>query len=389
VARYDEIIGVARGSMEKALRQIVQIIPGLAPKVDGIGDYALQLARQLRIRHGIETKFLVAETTWSSGDSVPEFPARNLTAQSAEEFLKVLEELSPATEAAEILLHLSLYGYEKRGVPFWLAEALERSAQTRRSKIHLCFHELERTKAMPWSSGFWVPPFQRAILRRIAAVGSYRFTNTELHRGRLEAMGVGRVSLILNFSTITEPLVSMPFHERRRDLVIFARASHRRDVYKRGSEVLQLLCRELSIERIVDIGPPIPDGGVSHVGETPVYTCGRLSESDVSEWIGSSLGSFMCYPVPFLTKSSVHAVAAAHGTLNFVYEEGGKALSCPGLESGVDFIPVNPQSTKLNELSLAELSARSFSNYQKRASWAAADTLAENLFGALTAVRRF
>jgi hypothetical protein len=373
--------------MELEDRQIVQIVPGLAPKLDGIGDYALQLARQLKLRHGISTRFLVADPAWSAGESTPEFPTSKLSRRDAAELVRALQEMQ-STVGYPILLHVSPYGYETRGAPFWLADGLERCARTHNPNIHLCFHELERTGAPPWSSGFWIPPFQRNILRRIAAVGIYRFTNTELHRRRLEAMGVGRISLILNFSTITEPLIAKPFHERRRDLIVFARESHRREVYLRGSEVIKVLCNELGIERIIDIGPPIGTGGPSQIGDTPVVACGRLSDAAVSDWMGSSIANFVCYPAPFLTKSSVHAVAAAHGTLNFVFDDSKNELSCPGLETGIDFIPVNLQSQRLNELPLAELSTLAYSNYQRRASWAAADTLAENLFGDLSAIHR-
>ncbi len=104
--------------------------------------------------------------------------------------------------------------------------------------------------------------------------------------------------------------------------------------------------------------------------------------------MSSAIGNFVWYPTPYLTKSSVHAVAAAHGTPNFVHDDSGHELSCPGLETGVDFIPVNRQSKRLGELPLAELSARAYSNYQRRASWTAADTLAENLFGELSSMQR-
>jgi hypothetical protein len=374
--------------MDREVRQIVQIVPGLAPKVDGIGDYALQLARQLRRRHGIETKFLVADPAWSAGESVPEFAATNLSSRSSENFLEALRKILAAEDKTQLLVHVSPYGFEKRGAPFWLAEALERCSQTLTPNINLCFHELERTGAPPWSSGFWLPPFQRSILRRIAAVGMFRFTNTELHRRRLEAMGVGRIALIPNFSTIMEPLTVKPYHDRRRDLVIFARDTHRRKAYLHGKEVIQVLCHQLGIERIIDIGTPLGEGAVTHIGNTPVLACGRLPEADVSEWMSSSIGNFVWYPMPYLTKSSVHAVAAAHGTLNFVYDDAKKEVSCPGLETGVDFIPVHQQSTRLGELPLAELSVRSYSNYERRASWTAADTLAENLFGVLSGTYR-
>ena len=39
--------------------RILQIVPRMFPDVDGVGDYALQLARELRDRNQIRSDFLV------------------------------------------------------------------------------------------------------------------------------------------------------------------------------------------------------------------------------------------------------------------------------------------------------------------------------------------
>src|ERR1700761_6777870 len=100
--------------MERAARQIVQIVPGLAPKVDGIGDYALQLARQLKLRHGVETHFVVADPTWSAGEGGSEFSAVSLASRTADDFLKTLQETSSGGSSTPLLVHVAAYGYEKR-----------------------------------------------------------------------------------------------------------------------------------------------------------------------------------------------------------------------------------------------------------------------------------
>ena len=60
----------------------------------------------------------------------------------------------------------------------------------------------------------------------------------ELHRGRLEGWGSGRMNLIPNFSTLGEPKVNPPFAERRRDVIVFGRWVQRQWTYERGAEAL-------------------------------------------------------------------------------------------------------------------------------------------------------
>src|ERR1700761_2270913 len=98
--------------MERALRHIVQIVPGLAPKVDGIGDYALQLARQLKLRHNIDTHFVVADPSWSSGESEPEFPVSTISERTADAFLETLRQTPASKVETPLLLHVAAYGYE-------------------------------------------------------------------------------------------------------------------------------------------------------------------------------------------------------------------------------------------------------------------------------------
>jgi hypothetical protein len=44
--------------------QIIQIVPRLPPSIDGVGDYAFLLAKQLRAAHDIHTTFVVCDPNW-------------------------------------------------------------------------------------------------------------------------------------------------------------------------------------------------------------------------------------------------------------------------------------------------------------------------------------
>jgi len=49
----------------------ISIVP-LPPEIDG-GDYALSLARQLRLDFGIEMHFIVCDPTWAGATEIEDF----------------------------------------------------------------------------------------------------------------------------------------------------------------------------------------------------------------------------------------------------------------------------------------------------------------------------
>src|SRR5688572_26176134 len=132
--------------------RLFSIIPRLAPLVDGIGDYALSLARLLRQDIGIETHFIVTDPAWTGTGKIEGFEVTHLSRPSTAELINAL----PAD--ATVLLHYEGYGYANRGCPVWLVKALEqwRMANNRR-KLVTMFHELYAT-GPPWTSSFWLSP---------------------------------------------------------------------------------------------------------------------------------------------------------------------------------------------------------------------------------------
>jgi hypothetical protein len=361
---------------------LIQIVPGLLPRVDGIGDYAMQLARRLRERHQITSSFVVADPDWQGGE-VEGFYATKVDARSPQGFLDAVLrcEQHVQSKSVPLLLHFSPYGYQKRGYPLWLQRTLEGWQEHRPETLNIVFHELEVHSLRPWSSAFWVSPLQRNLISHISKLGRFQYTNAEFYRHDLEKWGSGRVSLIPNFSTIGEPSSNPPFAERRNDVIVFGRGAQRKANYKRGSDVLASLCRLIGAERIIDIGEPIPGDTTSDIEGFPIIRCGRLEADAVNQWMAKSVASFITYPVPLLPKSSVHAVSCAHGTIPFVFDNQKKELSCPGLVSGEDYIALSRGVVKPNLPPLDRLSATVYNNYQARNSWSAAESVAKYIFG--------
>lgn len=366
---------------------MIQIVPSLSPVIDGIGDYALQLARQLRARAGVETAFLVCDPAWPGNAGDLEFEAVGLEQRREAPLLDAVAALGARQKAnAPILLHFSPYGYQKRGCPAWLVSALEKLNTRTPGRINTAFHELDVESSRVLSSAYWVPGVQRFLMRRLLRISAFAYTNTGLHQSKLQAWGRRPVPLIPNFSNIGELDAPPPAKRREREVVIFGRADQRRWTYTRGADALAAVCEGIAATRIVDVGAPIPEHTCTQVCGVPVVRRGLLPAEEVAATMRSALANFMFYPVPLLTKSGVHALACASGTVSFISSDSKFPPICQGLAEGLDYFVVK-NSSALPPLAFLEgLAPAIYQSYRKRASSVAALTIAEHLYGDKAAV---
>jgi hypothetical protein len=360
---------------------LIQLVPGLPPRIDGIGDYALELARRLRQNYNINTAFIVGDPDWIGGE-IDGFCVTKVSQRNPAELLAAVDrcEQDLQSEAVPLLVQFAPYGYQKRGYPLWLQHALAHYAKLKPNLLNFAHHELEVHCRRPWSSAFWVSPFQKNLIKHLVKLGNFQYTNAEESRYKLERWGSGRISLLPNFSTIGEPAANPEYSRRQKHIIVFGRGAQRQWTYLRGREMLQAACKLVGAEKIVDIGPPIPGDNTSAVGDVPILRCGRLEGEEVSQWMGSSLATFTYYPIPLLTKSSIHAVSCAHGTIPFIFDDQTLELSCPGLINGEDYIALRSDRQKVALPPLNELSEKVFTNYQTRNSLMAATCIAKSLF---------
>lgn len=360
--------------------QLIQVVTGLPPKIDGIGDYALKLARRLRDEHATETRFLVIKPEWSGGpiDGFPVVVIGGRTPEAFRESIRVIESQAQCGPLP-LLVHFSVYGFQKRGCPFWFATALEEFHRERPDLINVAFHELEIHAWQPWRSAFWVPRIQRSIIKRIARVAKFRYTNTEPYRIRLEEWGVGPNALIPNFSVFEEPFTNPSFVGRHNQLLIFGQTVLRRMTYERTAGAIELVCRRIGVKRILDVGDPVPESCMPRIDGVEVMRCGRLTWDEVNAHMRQSIATFMQYPFALLTKSSVYTASSAFGTIPFVYDKGSARDSYYPLVTGEDFVPVGREGPLL-KLPMDVLSQKVFDNYQKRrSSWIGTRTIVQNL----------
>lgn len=371
------------------LNQIIQVVPRLPPAVDGVGDYALLLARQLRAAHGIQTVFIVCDPTWKlkdrgqksdvsnqrpevrppTSDLLPPvwldgFPVyqvqeRNyqLLERSVEALLRVLNQPGmPDT----VLLQYVGYGYQKRGCPIWLAQALRawrhqgsvirgpvvssltsdfRPPTSRR--LVTMFHEISAAGPV-WRSAFWIAPLQRRVAKALAQSSNHSFTNMTLHAQVLQTLtdkDEANFPVLPVFSNVGEPAALPAWNERAPRMIVFGSASWRRQVYAEHRAELEAACQAFDLDEIADIGSPVELPNLSR----PVLRRGILSAAEVSrDLLAARTGFFSC-PINCLGKSGIFAAYAAHGLLPVTFA-ANPADNLDGLIPGRHFTTTSLQN---------------------------------------------
>lgn len=315
------------------MTSMLSIVTGLPPKIDGVGDYALSLARQARKDNGIETRFIVGDPAWNGPSRVEGFEVNKLAERSRADLLRVLED---ATENGSIvLLHYGGYGYARRGCPSWLVDGLRQwRSESKEGFLITMFHELYAS-GPPWTSAFWLSPLQRSLAARLARLSDQYLTSRQRYAEMVCRWSLGKHTTVRSlpvFSSIGEPDSVSPLNERRRRLVIFGTPGRRVQVYSRSAEQINRICRRLSVEEILDIGRPV-DIDFSRVMHAPVTVCGELSGDDVSRFLSDAIAGVLDYPEGVLGKSTIFAAYCAHRLIPIIATYG-KEAGADGLVAG-------------------------------------------------------
>ncbi|MEP6685894.1 MAG: hypothetical protein ABJB22_03880 [Verrucomicrobiota bacterium] len=180
---------------------ILQIVPRAPGSHDGVGDYALTLAKQLMTHHGRKTVFAMAERPAVS--EIEDF-----------EILSPLEAIDDercrdrGIEA--IILHYVNYGYQDRGVPLSLPPLLRKLRRACGGPFVTVFHEIHAS-GPPWKSAFWLRPLQIRIAREIAEISATCVVSSETTRDQLHRIAPqARIVVHPVISNFGEPDLSPP-----------------------------------------------------------------------------------------------------------------------------------------------------------------------------------
>lgn len=208
------------------------------------------------------------------------------------------------------LLHLSGYGYAKRGAPLWLLNKLEADRGNIKT-LGVYFHELYAF-GPPWRSAFWLSPVQRFIARRIAEISDFWMTNREDSAQWLCRFAEGTPHAVLPvFSNVGEMPVYSP--KRAPKIVVFGGAALRAATYRAAGEALFKWVRSQGFE-LHDIGPamnePLITGALKQVG---AIVHGQLASEEADPILSDASFGVVKYQVEEAAKSGVLAAYCAHG----------------------------------------------------------------------------
>lgn len=341
--------------------------------INGVGDYALGVARILRAVHDIGSVFVVCNPHWTGPAEVEGFPTFALRERSASALVSVLQEIQGATNrqstnagATTLLLQLSPYGFDTNGAPFWLSRALrDWKAANNDRRIITMFHDLY-ANGPPWTRAFWVSALQRSAGKRIALLSDVVFTNIERHAAvlsRWDPSKAGMIPVQPTPSMVGEGRVPVPLRQRTPRLVVFGSRKTRETIARDCAADIQRLCVALRLEEVVEIGVPRNHQDDRLFG-LKSRCMGVLSANSISEILIDSVAGVVHYPFPFLAKSSIFAAYCAHGMLPICFgpSRWGERTA-DGLRSGQNFVSTAEIASGLDLVRAENIAARSWSWY--------------------------
>ncbi len=278
-------------------RLLIQVVPRLRPARCGVSDQAIMLAQELKAAFGIDTVFVVLNSTEAC--SLPYSIIYCPPAALLETCLSITK-----GQPGAILVHLSGYGYSADGAPTLLADALANMRADGRFRVAVYFHELFAT-GMPWSSAFWHSRRQRIAVRRIAGGCDLLVTSSRYHANWLERQIARRsaspLQLLPVFSAVGEALAPTPIEQRERAMAVFGLVGTRQMAYKKMAS-LGGMQNDLGFKEIWDIGPEF--AAPRELNGIPVRRMGALAAQELADLLSHSRFGFAPHDPPSLAKSS-------------------------------------------------------------------------------------
>ena len=346
--------------MIRSVKRLIQIVPKLPPSIDGLGDYALNLARELRKRHGVETSFVVGNSDWRGASEINGFTIQKLDFGNGCNLSSFLFSRNGGRQADNtVLLHYVGYGYAKRGCPIGLARNLRQwKAKASGARLVAVFHEIYAF-GPPWRSSFWLSPLQKKLAGEIAILSDDILTNRQNYAKSLRLLGFSKkIQVLPVISTIGEPESVSPLSQRLPRLIVFGH--DRRRIYRRSIPKLAQVCELLGIQEIYDIGPSL-GFKLSKIHGIPVLQLGKMAPHEISRLMTESYAGYFEHDTNFLAKSSIFAAYGAHG---MVPVTGGRYRGDEdGLQRGQHYLMIDRENKVLKSQDLQPIADNAWKWY--------------------------
>lgn len=333
--------------------QLVTIVPRLRPAIDGVGDYALEIAQALHHR-GVRSQFIVGDSQWQGDKLLAGMPAQRVSQRSSTALLTQL------AQAKTILLHYVPHGYAAKACPFWLIQALEQWRRNSDTFLLTMFHELYACDwQRPWSSDFWLSPVQRQLASRLAQLSDVCLTSSQRYADQLNPLSHGKhtqVTALPVFSNVGELAQVLPLVQRQPHLVIFGQRHSKEKIYQQALAKLKQVCQQLAITQIWDIGVPVPQMP-TQVGHAPITALGKLANDAIAHYLSQSQAGFLAYDPKRLGKSGIFAAYCAYGVLPINHQAANFPVE--GLTAGIQYWVPTPNDSSKDVLAQVQLIATS------------------------------
>ena len=321
----------------KEKKTVLQVVPNLPPSIGGIGDYALNLARQLRQDFQIVSHFIVGNPRWSGVREIDRFPVTQLDRRSRHSLLSVLDRNVP------VFLNYEGYGYAKRGNPQWLIAGLQQWRRVSNQPLITMFHEIYPYHYRPpWTSSFWLSPWQKKLVAQLFKISDRAITSKQSYATLLQNLSCKKNQEILIlpvFCNIGEPENILPLEQRRRRLIVFGHYNSRALVYQHHLATLEKVCQVLDIRDIYDIGVPI-GLQLPKVNNIIVTEMGITPAKTVAELMLDAVAGFLSFISPeYLAKSTIFASYCAYGVIPIITGKASDATD--GLEGDRHYFLAN------------------------------------------------
>jgi hypothetical protein len=317
---------------------IIQIVPRRTDRPDGVGDYGTLLAHAILEQVGSTSVFVCGTPARTEAPRTDQWQNVPVLCRKGRSLAERLSELCRNRDVAAVILHVSGYGYAKRGAPSWLLEGMLAWRHLHiKCRLFGIFHELFATGRV-WNSSFWLSGVQKYITRELWDLCDGGFATTSVYFNQLAAWRPDKEHLLRTmpvFSNVGEPSRIVPIDERPLNMAVFGQPGVEQKIYLgRQYELSASIAKEFGILNIADIGartvkPP------RHLGQVPITALGQLPQNCVSRHLMSCRFGLLNYDVGRLEKSGVFAGYAAHGVIPICI--GSEAPPC-GLEEGRHFL---------------------------------------------------
>ena len=287
------------------------IVPDFPPNIDGLGDYAYLLANQLRENGYVyEINFIVAGNLSYSFTEHDGFSIRTLKKQKADSLFHLLEKINTNF----IHLHYVSYGYAKRGTPVWLYLGLKKWKQRKENVLITTFHESYATSTRPWTSSFWNQWLQKLLCKRIMQLSDHAIANRLANGEILKRFSPQKnITILPVFSNMGEPVSITPLIQRKKQMVVLGSAANRKYTYAKYSNEINMICKKLSIEQIIDIGIAID---IMPEFNIPLIQKGPMARNEISNILSESyVGLMGAYGAEYFARSGVFAAYTSHAML--------------------------------------------------------------------------